>query len=461
MFVFYYQAVRQLPWSMLIGLLISVVCPTGAPAEPFWVLRRPKEDGFFVGIGVARRAESLPESRDCALKRALKDIAAQIETSVSGETYMKETEKAGEIRQEYRVEVMTMVSATLEGVEIVDTWEDDENCWAYARLSEAKLERLRQKRIESARRAAFTLFSKADELAVDAPAEALALYVQALEPLRDSLGDPLLVTHRGKAIAMDTEIPSRIQAILSSIELQASPVETSLKHGTAVDVPLEIEAFVDDRGTKHAMNGVPIRFSFEKGRGDLDVRVWTGEDGSARSRLRVIHDPASVQVIRAEIDLASLSVRDTLDSALHQQLVRFAVPRAVFELDILQQMVLVVSSESNLGLSLELPYIRTIVKEQLTAAGLGLVDRRSQADLVIEIDARTRQGNRFHDIYFSLLDMTFSVRSRRRDELFSTSLIDVKGSGISYEQAGIAAFKKVGEPLRKTVLSSMLHELNR
>ena len=451
-----------MPLHMLIGLLVSAVFPTAALSEPLWVLMRPKLDGYFVGIGVAQRAENLPESRDRALERALKNIATQIETSVLGEIYMKDTEKAGEIRQEYRVEIKTMVSATLEGVEIVDTWEDTENCWVYARLSAARFERLRQEKIENARRLAFNHFSKAEGLGADATAEALSLYVQALRPLHDSLGDPLRVILRGKAITMDTEIPLRIQSILSSIELEASSVKTPLKCGTTIDVPLEVMAFFkDEKGTRRTINGMPIRFAFEKGRGDLGATVWTGNGGRAISRLREIHDPASVQIVRARIDLASFLFEGTRDVALHQQLVGHAVPHAIFQLHILRQMVYVISDESNLGHSLEMPYIQPIVKEQLGEVGLGFVDRPGQADLVIEIDAQTREGNRFQDIYFSFLDMTFSVRDRNRDELFHTSLIDVKGSGRSFEQAGIKAFQIAGEPLLEMVLPNMLDELNR
>ena len=187
---------------LAIGLLITAVGKTtaalpkkeGENMKPVWVLQRPKSEGYFVGIGGARRAADLPGSRDRALKHALNDIATQIEANIFSEVFLKETEDAGQIRQEYGAEVRTMVSATLEGVEIVDTWEDAETCWAYVRLDIARFERRRQASLEKARQSAFCLFSKAGELeATGAMAEALSLYLQALKPLRDALGDPLPV----------------------------------------------------------------------------------------------------------------------------------------------------------------------------------------------------------------------------------------------------------------------------
>ena len=125
-------------------------------------------------------------------------------------------------------------------------------------------------------------------------------------------------------------------------------------------------------------------------------------------------------------------------------------------------MAYIISQESNLGHSLQIPYMEPIVKKKLGELGLDFVDQPGQADLVMEIKAQTRQGNKFQDIYFSFLDMTFSVRNRDSDnELFKTSLNNVKGVGISYEQAGLNAFEKAGEQLGKTVLANVLDELNR
>ena len=91
---------------LVIGLLISAIYPTAAfpqiereDIKPFWILKRPQQESYFVGIGVAGKGENLAESRDRALKNALNDIATQIETSVFSEIYIKDTEKAGRIQQ--------------------------------------------------------------------------------------------------------------------------------------------------------------------------------------------------------------------------------------------------------------------------------------------------------------------------------------------------------------------------
>ena len=456
----------MVPRHVLIGLLIAAACQNTAlsqaqrePVKPLWVSRRPTQDGYHVGIGVARREESLPASRDRALKSALENIATQIETSVSGETRMNETEESGQVRGAYSAEIMTMVSATLEGVEIVDAWDDAENCWVYARLSVARFERLRRERIVRARRSALAVLTQAEESAAEA--EQLGLLLRALRALRDALGDPLRVRHRGRTITLDTEIPLRIQAILSSIELEASPVDTPIKQGTAVDVPLEVMAsFRDDDGNRRALKGMPIRFAFDRGRGDLVARVWTGPGGAAVSKLRAVHDPAAYQAVRATIDLASFPVADLRDPTYHRRLAEFAIPSTIIRLNVLEQAVYVVSDESNLGHPLAIPYLQAMVKQHLGKMGLGLVDRPGQADLAVEISARTRPGGQYGDVCFSFLDLVFSVRNRRGVELFHTALTNIKGSGVSHVQAGMAAFRKAGAPLAETVLPAMSASLN-
>ena len=456
------------PRHVLIGLLISAACPASALSQverehgrPHWVSRRPTQDGYYVGIGVARREESLPASRDRALNSALENIAAQIETEVSGEMHVSETERGGQVRGEYRAEIMTIVSATLEGIEIVDTWDDSANCWVYARLSIEHFERLRQERIERARRTAFDCLTRADEAAPEAKAEQLALYLRALGAVRGALGDPLRVQHRGRTMTLDTEIPLRIQALLSSIELEASPVEDRIKQGTAVDVPIAITAwFRDDEGNRRAVKGMPVRFVFERGRGDLVARVWTGPQGVAASQLRAIHDPASHQVVRATIDLASFPIPDLRDATFHRQLEEFAIPFTLTRLNVLEQTVYVITDESNLGHPLAIPHLQAMVKRHLGEMGMGLVDRPGQADLAVEISARTRPGGQYGEVCFAFLDLVISVTNHRDVELFHTALTNIKGSGVSHEQAGLAAFRKAGEPLTETVLPAMSASLS-
>lgn len=344
-----------------------------------------------------------------------------------------------------------MVTTTLEGIEIVDSWEDAENCWAYARLSIARFEHLRQQKIERARSLALGLFSRAADMAPDELAASLPLYIQALKPMQEAMGDPLQVVYRGASMALRTEIPLRIQDLLASIQLRADPIETPLKQGADLDVPLRVVAYsTDEQGTVRTVKGLPLKFAFAQGRGDLEAGAWTGDGGMGVSRLRRIRSANPVQVVVAELDLALQP---------HPSDFRFALPRARFQLEVLRRKVYIASLESNLGHPLQIPCLEPLLKKELAACGLGFVAQLDQADLLIEIRARTREGQRFRNIFFSFLDMTFSISDPTGDEVFKSSLNNIKGSGTDYSQAGLRAFEKAGKQLGKSLLSSMPDQL--
>ena len=440
-------------------MILLLGLATSAPAaRPDWVTHRPRQEAYFIGIGVATRGADLSESRDRATQNALNDIATQIQVNISSNIELEDAEDAADVHQSYLSEIKAIVESTeLAGVEIVDTYEGADEVWVYAHLSKQKFAQLRQEKIDKARRRAFSLFEQAEEKYPRAVTEALSLYLQALQPLAAALGDPLTVSYQESRINLDTTIPSRIRNILSSIALEASPVPSGIKRGTDIDVPLKVRGvFKTERGTVRPLPDLPLEFAFTQGSGRLINRVRTASSGLAVSRLTRIEDAGRAQVIRAGVDLASLIPL----SAEGISLSIFAVPTVDIDLAVSKQKVFIHSSEINLGEKLQVLLVEPLVKKALSARGVEFADDPAQADVVVEIEAQTRQGNRAQNIHFSFLDLTLSLK-RRADgvEIFKTALDNVKGAGPNFKQAGIKAFRKAGKELEKKALPEILEQL--
>ena len=121
----------------------------------------------------------------------------------------------------------------------------------------------------------------------------------------------------------------------------------------------------------------------------------------------------------------------------------------------------VTSLESNLGKPLFIPSIESVIKDRIGEYGFGFVQQCSQADFIISVEAQTRRGGRFQGIYFSYLDAKLSIRDQNsNNEAANTTLSNIKGAGITYEQAGLKAYEKAGEHLEKQVLSELIETLN-
>lgn len=448
----------KIGWNIVSLVLMLGLTGNAWAARPDWVTQRPRQEAYFIGIGVATRGADLSESRDRATKNALNDIATQIEVNISSNIALEDGEDAAGVRQSYLSEIKAMVESTaLTGVEIVDTYEGADEVWVYARLSRQKFAQLRQEKIDKARRRAFSLFEQAEKKYPRAVTEALSLYLQALQPLTAALGDPLTVSYQESRIDLDTTIPARIRNILSAIALEVSPVPSGVKRGTDIDVPLKVRGvFKTERGTVRPLPDLPLEFAFTQGGGRLIDRVRTAGTGLAVSRLTRIEDAERAQVIRAEVDLASLIPI----SAEGIPLSIFAVPSVDIDLTVSKQKVFIRSSEINLGEKLQILLVEPLVKKALSARGVEFADGPAQADVVVEIEAQTRQGNRVRNIHFSYLDLTLSLR-RRADgmEIFKTSLDNVKGAGPNFKQAGIKAFRKAGKELEKKALPEILEQL--
>jgi hypothetical protein len=255
-----------------------------------------------------------------------------------------------------------------------------------------------------------------------------------------------------RVVALGAEIPLRIQEVLSSIRLEARPVQGPLKRGTRLDIPLRVTAHLEDgRG----VGNLPMRFAFTRGSGELIHRAWTGDEGVAESRLWLIGAPDRAQTIKAQLDLAALLAAESLDSSLVRQLEPFAVPWTAFELEVVPRTVYVASRKSagerDFG---------PMVREALAKLGLGLAEGAGQADLVVEVSGQVRQGGRASEIHFAFVDVELAAGEPGAGVL-QTSLRSVKGAGLNGEQAERRACEKAGEELRQRVLPEVLEALER
>lgn len=446
----------------VLGLLIAAVCaevafPQTRGETPGWVARRPVAPGYFVGIGIARTEGDLPAARKAATQRALEDIALQVEARVFSQSRLKVEEGGEGMNQEYRSEIRTQTAGELAGVEVASTYEDGEHCWVYARLSVEEFQRRRQEKTAQARQGALALFSQAQG---QEPAAALALYLSALGPLQQGAGDPLRVEYRGVPLALATEIPLRIQHLLSALRLESALKLPLLKQRAAVDQVLEVRArFREGAGQEGPAAGLPLRWRFVRGEGELVSSALTGEDGVARSRLRLVSAPDPVQMIEVRLDLAALLAPDSRPG-LEPLLAGFSPPSVSIPLQVAPQVICLASQERNLGKTVS--YLAPLIRGRLERGGQGLVEVPEGADLLVEIDARTREGTQWQGVWFAFLDLDLKARDRATgEEIYTAALNNIKGAGPDYEQAGVRAYAKAGKQLEGQILTELLDHLNR
>jgi len=431
--------VIMLIYMVLLFTLPFVPSFDRAEAQPSWSSRRPREKGYWTGIGIARIDGELAAARESARAAALRDIAAQIATNLHGATRFLQTENTDDVNQLYRSEIRTEVEAQLERVELVDTWNDGENFWVYARLSIAEYQQRRRARIEDVRQRSEELCREAIAQEEGDVAAALSLYIRALgEVQRERV-------RFAELDALQSEIAARVQRLLADIELSVVPVESIVKRGIALDVALVVNA----RHKEMAIEDLPLDFRFILGDGQLDNRVWTGAGGRAVARLRRVDGPQHIQRVVVRIDLSAF--------AFDKRPQPFNASFAVFEFTVEKRRVyLALSGDEVLAAKLELA-----LPDVLSRQGLEPVARGDAADLQLRIKVIRRLEQVSNELHFALLDVALELSSTDpAGAQIHRRIRAIKGAGSSRAQAENRACEKVSQNIEQTALPEALAALN-
>ena len=101
-----------------------------------------------------------------------------------------------------------------------------------------------------------------------------------------------------------------------------------------------------------------------------------------------------------------------------------------------------------------------MLREEMTRRGFRFVDRKAEADMVLLLNSTTREGGTSAGFYTAFLDVSFSFRDRRTEQVIHEGgKQGVKGVQLSYEKAGLDAYKKAAQDLRKEAVPAMLAAL--
>merc|ERR1712054_12341 len=123
--------------------------------------------------------------------------------------------------------------------------------------------------------------------------------------------------------------------------------------------------------------------------------------GVAKAFVGRITSDKKMQIIKAEIDIASFVGIDE-SSAYYQKILReHQVPTTKFFLNVSGLSMFITTSETNMGQQLTIPFIEPSLKEALSNNGFAFTTDMSQADFAIDIKANARNGNTFEGLYFS------------------------------------------------------------
>lgn len=435
----------------------AVTPPPAAQAEPpGWVRSRPVNGAYYIGIGLGSKAR--PDAQETARKNALNELASEISVKVEGNSLLYTADGRSRFDESFTSTIRTTTQEQIEGYELVDTWESPTEYWSYYRLSKAEHARIKAERKATAIAHAVDLFKRA-RAGADAGdlRSAIDFDLRALIAMKAYWGENDQVDLDGRQVPLVNEVFGHLQALTSGIRFNLLPERCDLNYANGFRREMLISASYGSNGRSRDLPQLPVRITYSGQDGPVTELKNTDADGRVRTTVQRVAVSANGNdlVVRPDMDaLVSKELEPVLVKALVGSL---TVPEARATIDLRLPRIFMRATETNLGAPVGDAGIAVILREELTRAGFRIVDREADAELLLQLTCSTRSGGEANGFHTAFLDATYAFRDRRtQDVVHEGARQGVKGIQLSMEKAGLDAYKKAGQEVRKEIVPGIL-----
>ncbi len=418
--------------------------------KPNWVLNRPVNTDYYVGIGTATKNERTLDYQQIAKKNALDDLVSEIKVTVSTNSVLKQVQNNLDFNQQFNASTKVTALNTVEHFDVVDSWENATEFWIYYRLSKAEYEALKRKKMQVQIDRAEDFMNRADLLTIHSEyVQILHMKIQALIALQNYLNEDIYGDYRGKNVKLVNEIFNSIQDQLYSVKFKTSINQTKGVVGKTLP-SFDAIATIADR---NIIANLPLKAGSDGASIESFDRTETDEKGVSTFTNSRVQGVGSTQFLRIGIDVEKIIATDSLNGILKSILLSMQPPTASIKVATDALKIYVDAEELNLSNPMNQNFIEPIVKKDLSQNGCTLVGNKNEADYIVKIRANTQsQGAIWGNMQGAAVDITFSIIDTKTSlETFKDSQ-NVKGFQTTNETAGLDAYKKSVNELNKKLL---------
>jgi hypothetical protein len=442
-----------------VAVVEPVVPPDASLERPSWVRARPTTSNYYVGVGLANKAR--PDHLETAKKNALNDLASEISVVVEGNSLLYTLDQRSRFDESFTSTIRTRTSEQLEGFELVDSWENGTEYWTYYRLSKSEHARIKAERKAKAIANAKDLYSRSKSmLATGDMRGAFDMDLRALLAMRDHWGENDLVDLDGKQVPLVNEVFSDLQRLTTGVRISILPERCELAFTEGFRRELLISAAHGPNGNTRDLVQLPLVITYPGHAGKVTELKNTDGSGQSRTTIQRVAIDAVAPEVLVRLDMDAL-VSKELDAALVRPIVAsLTVPEKRAPIDMRMPRVFMRTTETNLGVPMKEGGIAVVLREELTRRGFRFVEREQESDMLLDLQASTRQGGESNGFHTAFLDVTFTFRDRKSgDVVHEGGRQGVKGVQLDYQRAGIEAYKRANQDVRNDLVPAMLNSL--
>ncbi|HEY8402725.1 MAG TPA: LPP20 family lipoprotein [Cytophagaceae bacterium] len=426
-------------YTGLIFLLVLPSCRTARPVttndtatvvtaeakKPAWVSKRPIDYRYYIGIGVASKKNQL-NYQQLAKKSAMEDLVSEIKVKIEGASMLHQIDQNDKFREMYQSHVKTIISESIEGFELVDSWEDENEYWVYYRLSRESYEYEKKIKKEAAIKSAQDLLVRGNaDQESGLVSNAIDNYVQAIQILYEKDGlshDPIL----------ENEIIATLNRLLSRISIKFQVRELKVIRGfyEPTVVPAIITYTSESDKEFKAIN-LMIKGFFENEK--EETYLTSDENGTVYFSLASFKSNASQVLFKAQLAGTKLTFKNT---ALGQLINRSA--------PIVNLTVKLSTPSVFLDYPLNDKVAGEYLKKWFIDKKFNMVKDSKTADLICTIECEERYSV-LSELYTTYL--TANIRlyaSENNKEKLILRMDEVKGVHLNKETSRNEAVKKLG-----------------
>ncbi|MDA0931458.1 MAG: LPP20 family lipoprotein [Bacteroidetes bacterium] len=439
--------IRILLFVLLIGFIGGCTSKKAAtdlgsqmnqPTIPDWFLQKPISDAYYYGIGSELIAGNPELAFENARKKALRDIATEIETKLESNSILSRFGNSDQVRDVYLSEIRTRTSVQIEGHELVKSKESGQRLYVLYRLDRAAYWASIQEKKQAA-------LSKANQFLEQAKSQSLQgqfkssivqalLGLKVLEPYADQ---STLFSKGNESIDLAAEFASFLLQQLSGMALLPASSKIILN---PLGSDAQRSAFIHVKdGQGLPIGQIPLRMQWSPA-GTAKTETLPGNFiTSASGEIQVLL-PNLSGVEAAQLTAISEPVAwfpDSLMPGYLKALFRSYSRTVGISVAFHKPTVRLKIKERNSEFSGGYPALETSIRSWLLDQGYPLAESdAAPADLILSIESSSIKGQAQGGIYITYSDLVLNaIRKSDQRTVFSSQLDRLKGADLSFDAA--------------------------
>ncbi len=443
---------RKINIALLILALAGCAAKkTTAPPKPQWVLTTPVIEGYYTGVGSALKTVDISAYKDKAQNNALSDLSSSISVNISSRSVLYSFENSAGYSDDFQSKIKASSNQYLEGYELVDSFDDGTYYWEYYRLSKAKYQELKAKRIREACAIAVDYLLKAEkEQETNQVYNALVYYIKGIEAVKQFWTEPLEYQHNGSNVFLGNELFSGLSKLLSGIVIEPLISDITIKQGVE-NSDNKIEFIVKSQSGAN-LSGIPIEFYANK-RPVVNNKTASDTDGIIRYNTSLLPSKSDNIRFTAALNLEEITIKSTRDITLKKIISSLNVNSGVVNIVLQKPTFFIQTDEKVLTRNTKLNVVQQKAEQILTDNGYVLTHNKAEADLILSFTVNTINKKQDGGMFYAGLRAEMKILNTNNEIIMSKSIHDIEGVQSSFKEASKDAYKNFNVYLSKKLIT--------